>query len=162
MLNKSIPALLVVAVMVVASPPRCAGGEVALFYAPNLALGGLNGLGEAGPLGVKARVTVAESGALRLNAGVGYGLYQYRSKHVYYLIWDRVGERGFVAGGAIAKLLGIRGEYAVSVLRGGVALIKRGRNYTVKRGAVPAAINHIRERLERTYVRRRTRERKAK
>lgn len=92
MLRKSVPALLAVAVMVIASPPRCAGGEVALFYAPNLALGGLNGLGETGPLGVKARVTVAESGALRFNAGVGYGLYRYRSKHVYYLIWDRVGE----------------------------------------------------------------------
>ena len=74
-------------------------------------MGGLNGLGETGPLGAKARVTVAESGALRLNAGV--------------------------------------------------ALIKRGRNYTVRREAVPAAINHIRERLERTYVRRRTRKRKA-
>ena len=108
--------------MVIASPPRCAGVEVALFYGPNLALGGLNGLGETGPVGVKARVTVAESGALRFNAGVGYGLYRYPSKHVYYLIWDRVGERGFVAVGAIAKLLGIRGEYAISILRGASGL----------------------------------------
>jgi hypothetical protein len=45
MLNKSVPALLAFAVMVVASPPPCAGVEVALFYAPNLAVGGLNGLG---------------------------------------------------------------------------------------------------------------------
>ena len=89
MLNKSVPALLAVAVMVIALPPPCAGVEVALFYAPNLALGGLDGLGETGPLGVKARVTVAESGALRLNARVGYGVYRDRSKHVYYLIWDR-------------------------------------------------------------------------
>ena len=92
MLNKSVPALLALAVMVVASPPPCAGVEVALFYAPNLALGGLNGLGETGPLGVKARVTVAEAGALRLNAGVGYGLYRYRNKYVYKGIWNRAGE----------------------------------------------------------------------
>jgi opacity protein-like surface antigen len=92
MAKKTIPALWVVAALVAASPPPCAAVEVALFYAPNLALGGLNGLGEAGPLGVKARVAVAESGALRFNAGVGYGLYRYRSKHIYYLIWDRVGE----------------------------------------------------------------------
>lgn len=92
MLKKWVPALWAVAVMLIASPPVCAGVEVALYYAPNLALGGLNGLGETGPLGAKARVVVAESGALRFNAGAGYGLYRYRSKYVYYLIWDRVGE----------------------------------------------------------------------
>jgi len=70
-------------------------------------------------------------------------------------------KKDFVPVTAIAGLFGIRGEYAISVLRGGVELIKRGRNYVVKRVAVPAAINRIRERLERTYVRRRTRERKA-
>jgi len=92
MFKRAIATLGIIAGIVMASPPPGAGVEVALLYAPNLALGGLNGPGEIGPGGVKARVTVAASGPLRLNAGVGYGLYRYRSKYVHYAIWEGVGE----------------------------------------------------------------------
>ena len=65
--------------------------------------------------------------------------------------------RGFVSVVAIARLFGIRGEYAISIVRGDVKLIKRGRNYVVKREDVTRVINCLRERLEQKYVRRRNR-----
>lgn len=64
----------------------------------------------------------------------------------------------------IARLFGIRRRRAVSIVKKVCEITKVGRSYVIAREGAREAINRVREKLEETYLRKRTRrfgERKA-